>query len=107
MVEREPAGRGAAVRATPAVAREQGAPRDLALHRTRHAHVRDQPDHMRPCERVGRGVELLLEGLDHLRLPLEHQDMRAPNRRDVQGFVAGIQDKNVLHLGGNVAASPP
>ena len=48
-------------------------------------------------------MEVLLELLDHLGLALEHQDMRTPNRRDVQRLVAGIQDENLLHLRGNVA----
>src|SRR4029079_17998433 len=43
------------------VAREERPPRDLPLQRPRHAHVRDEPDHMRPRKRARRRAEWLLE----------------------------------------------
>ena len=46
-----------AVDAAPAVAGEQRPARDLSLLRARHADVLDEPDHVRPRERVGRGVQ--------------------------------------------------
>src|SRR5262245_49733140 len=46
VVEGQPAAGAAAVDAAPAVAREEGAPRDLALDRPRHTDVLDEPDHV-------------------------------------------------------------
>jgi hypothetical protein len=45
--------------------------------------------------------------LDHLCLPLEHQHVSAPNGRDIQGLVTGIQDQNLLHLRRNVPEVAP
>jgi hypothetical protein len=43
-------------------------------------------------------VQRLVELLDHLGLALEHEHVSTPNRRDVERFVARVQDENLLHL---------
>ena len=98
VVERQPAAGGAAVDAAPAVAREERAPRDLALDRARHADVLDEPDHVRPDEGVGRGAQALRQALEDLRLPLPHEHVRAPHRTDVERLVTCVQDENLLQL---------
>ena len=103
VVERQPARGGAAVDATPAVAREERAARDLALDGPRHAHVGHEPDHVWPRIRVGRGVQRLVELLDHLGLSLEHEHVGTPHGCDIQRLVTRVQNQNLLHLGRNVA----
>ena len=57
VVEGEPAAGRPAVDAAPVVAGEERPARDLALRRPRHADVLDEPDHVRPRERVGRRMQ--------------------------------------------------
>src|SRR5919197_176061 len=97
VVEGQLAAGSAAVHAAPAVAGEQGAARDLALERPRHAHVLDEPDHMRPGKGNGRRSEGLIELLDHLGLALEHEHVGTPNGGDVQWLVARVENQNLLH----------
>src|SRR5437764_8029336 len=106
VVEGEPARAGAAVDAAPAVAREERATRDLALHRPRHAHVGDEPDDVRPRVGRGGGRERLLELLDHLGLALVDEHVRTPNGAHVEWLVAGVQNENVLHHRRNLASEP-
>src|SRR4051794_13125393 len=101
VVERKPP-RRAAVDAAPAVTREEGAAGDLALDRPRHPDVVHEPDHVRPGEGRRGGAEWSLERLDHLRLALEHEHVRAPNRADVQRLIARVQNE-YLHPLRNVA----
>ena len=100
VVECQPAAARAAVDAAPLVAGEQRASRDLPLRRARHPHVGDEPDHVRPREGVRRGAERQLVLLEHLRLPLEHEHVRAPHRAHVQRLVARIQDEDLAQSAG-------
>ena len=93
VVEREPPVRRAAVDATPAVAREEGASRDLPLHGAGHAHVLHEPDHVRPLEGVAGRTERLVELLEHLGLALEHEHVCTTHGCDVQWLVARVQDE--------------
>ena len=105
VVEGEAAARRAAVDAAPAVAGEERAARDLALDRARHAHVVDEPDHVRPDEAAGRRAQRLVELLDHLGLALVDQHVGAPNRAHVQRLVTCVQDENVLQPARKVPAA--
>ena len=51
-------------------------------------------------------MQRLLQFLDHLRLSLEDEHVRPPDRGHVERLVARVQDENVLHLGRNVADGP-
>ncbi len=95
VVERQPAAGRAAVDAAPAVSGKERPAGDLSLVRLGDADVLDEPDHVWSGERVGGGVQGRLVLLEHLRLPLEHEHMRAPNRADVQRLVARIEDENL------------
>src|SRR5687768_4011274 len=103
VVERQPPGRGAAVDATPAVTGEERAPRDLPLDRAGHPHVLDEPDHVRPDVRVGRGAQALRQALEDLGLALPDEDVRTPNRADVQRLVACVQDEYLLQRADKLA----
>ena len=104
VVEGEAAVRRPAIGTAPAVTREEGPARDLALDRARHAHVVDQPDHMGPDEAAGRGAERLVEPLDYLGLALVHEHVGTPHRAHVERLVTCVQNKNVLQPGRKVAA---
>src|SRR5258708_4931735 len=104
VVEREPAARGAAVDAAPAVPGEEGPSGDLALDRPGYPHVVDEPDHVRPDEGGGRGPERLGELLDDLGPAFVKEHVGAPNRAHVQRLVAGVQDENLLHLARKIPA---
>ena len=99
VVERQPPGGGAAVDAAPAVTGEERAPRDLPLDRPRDADVLDEPDHVRPGVRVGRGAQGLGQALEDLGLALPDEHVRAPNRADVQRLVTRVQDEDLLQVG--------
>src|SRR5207342_2959274 len=95
-------GRRAAVDAFPAVPREQRAPGDLPLNRARHAHVVDEPDHVRPDEARFGGTERLVEALDDLRLAFVDEHVRPPHRANVERLVTRVQDENMLQPGRKV-----
>src|ERR1051326_5524830 len=97
-VEGQPAARGAAVHAAPAVPCEQRPPGDLPLDRPRHTDVGHEPDHVRPDEAARRRSQRLVEMLDHLRLALVDEHVRPPNRADVQRLVAGVQNEDMPHF---------
>ena len=97
MVERESAA-AAAVDAPPAVAGEERSSGNLPLHRPRHPDVVDEADHMRSLEGRGGRMERQVVLLQDFGLALEHEDVCAPNRADVQRLVARVQDENLLHL---------
>ena len=63
--------------------REERAARDLPLDRPRNADVVDEPDDVRPHERVRGRPEWSLERLDHLGLALEDEHMGTPHRSHV------------------------
>src|SRR5581483_8841988 len=76
---------------------------DLPLHPPRDAHVVHEPDDVWPrIDRRGR-AEWSVELFDHLRLALEDQDVRAPDRAHVEGLETRIQDQDLLHAAENVA----
>jgi hypothetical protein len=43
-------------------------------------------------------MQRLVQLLEHLGLALEDEDVRAPDRADVQGLEARVQDENLLHF---------
>src|SRR6266508_6380747 len=103
VVQRQAPAGSPAVGAAPAVAGKECTAGDLALYRAWNPDIGDQPDHVWPGIGIRRGVQRLVELLDHLGLPLENEHVRATNGRHVKWLVARVQDENVLHLAGNVA----
>jgi hypothetical protein len=97
MVEGQPAARGAAVDAAPAVTRKERAARDLPLHDAWHADIAEEPDHVRPRKPLRGRAEWSVELLDHLRLPLVDKHVRASERAHIERLEAGVQDQNLLH----------
>src|SRR5205807_5928067 len=69
-----------------------------------HAHVIDEPDHVRPDEARFGGTEGFLEALDDLRLALVDEHVRPPHRANVERLVARVQDENMLQPGRKVPA---
>jgi hypothetical protein len=43
-------------------------------------------------------MKRLVQLLDHLCFPLEHEHVGAADGRHVQWLVAGVEDENLLHL---------
>src|SRR5262249_61692918 len=90
--------------ATPAVTREERAGGVLPLDRTRHAHVVEDPDHMRPDEAPGGGAQRLVEPLDDLGLALVDEHVGTPHRANVERLVTSVQDQNMLQLARKIAS---
>src|SRR5450432_4269157 len=61
-------------------------------------HVADQADHHQARHRGGRRVKLPFAPLDHLRLVLEQEDHRAPDRADVDRLIRRVQDEHPANL---------
>src|SRR4029077_17462234 len=86
-----------AVHALPAVTSEERPTRDLPLHHPRNADVVHEPDDVWPrIHRRGR-AKWSVELFDHLRLALEDENVRAPERAHVQRLVTRVQDQYLLH----------
>ena len=95
VVDGQPGGLAAAVLAGVGVASEHRLAGDLApVHVARDADVANQPDHARAIELEPLGVQRPLPPLDHLGSRLEHEHGGAPDRADVDRFVARVEDQD-------------
>ena len=86
---------GTAVLAGPTVAGEYCLASDApAVDVARDPHEADQADHLGTVEPHGLRAEHVVAVREDLRLLLEEQDERAPDRADVQWLVARVQDQH-------------
>ena len=103
VVESQPVPARPAVRALPAVAREEHAARDSPGDTARNSDVGPEADHVRPLKARACGAERPVVTLEDLSLALPDEYVRTAERTDVQGLVARIEDEDALHRARSVA----